>query len=612
MCGILGVAAVRGTTPSVNLEDVTRMRDTMTRRGPDSAGLWCEENVILAHRRLAVLDPTPAGQQPMATPDGRYHLVYDGQLYNDAELRAELLAAGAVPGGFRSGCDTETVLWAFATWGTAVFPRLRGMFALAIYDSHEHVLHLARDPLGMKPLYYHLGPRELTFASEPRAILAHPAIEALPDLAMASAYLSTLRSCLGSRTLFRGLQTLEPGERLRFEARTGRVRQSSFRRPVPVEADRHELARSAREVREGVEDSLARHLRADVPVAALLSGGLDSSILCDIATRRGTELETWCTGCRDGETREEDFDYARQAAAAIGTRHREVEIDEGRFLRDWSWMVGELGLPLSTPNEIAIQAVARALRRDGTVVALSGEGADELFAGYELTMQAAAVHAETPSDRRSGGRYQLDSSSWVALGLKHYLLHRDVLPAVEGDAFLIGHYDELFLRCEREAGPEATPLDAHLRFMRHGNLTGLLQRLDTACMLASVESRTPFADQEVAALADALPMTTKLGELEPVGAGGTAVASAVRGKLVLRRAWRNRLPAAVLDRPKASFPPVFQRWMTKLAWKLETSPFARVCYSAEARAEVARDPVRHWQLAWPMVNLALWGDRWWS
>jgi len=486
------------------------------------------------------------------------------------------------------------------------------MFAIAVYDSTEQVLHLARDPLGMKPLYFHRGARELTFASEPRAILAHPAIEALPDIVMVSAYLSTLHSCLGSRTLFQGIQTLEPGEQLCFDTRTGRVQVNSFRRPVPVDPGRHEPERCEREVRERLEDSLATHLRADVPVAAFLSGGLDSSILCDIASHRGVALDTWCAGGRDEESEEgeEDFEYARLAAAVIGARHREVEIDESRFLRDWSWMVDELGLPLSTPNEVAIHAMAGALRREGNVVAISGEGADELFAGYELAMQAAAAFCETPSDRRTGGRFQLEAASWVALGIKHHVLHREVLPAVEGDAFLIGEYDELFRRCEREAGPEASPLDAHLRFLRHGNLTALLRRLDSACMLASVEGRTPYADIAVAALADSLPMTAKLGELEPAGA--TAANRAVRGKLVLRRAWREHLPAAVIQRPKASFPLPFQRWVGKLAWKLETSPFARVFYSTAAREEVARDPVRHWQLAWPMLNLALWGDRWFS
>ena len=595
------------------------MRDTMERRGPDGAGLFVRENVAFGHRRLAVIDTSSAGRQPMTTPDGRFHLVYNGELYNDAELRAELLALGAVPGGFRSDCDTETVLFAFATWGPAAFEKLRGMFAIGVYDTREHVLHLARDPLGLKPLYYHIAPGgaglapegELTFASEPGAILRHPGIDPLPDFGMASAYLTTLRSVLGSRTLFHGVLAVRPGERIEYDATRGSLALEEFVQAAPVQTDVSYEEAEAR-VREAIEDSLHRHLRSDVPICSLLSGGLDSTILCRLVKDEDRHLQTWCAGGPVPDGEESDLGFARTVAADLGTDHHEVHVTRQDFTKNWAWMVEQNGLPLSTPNEVAIYSIARGLRDAGQVVAISGEGADELFGGYELALQSAADFVSTPQDRRSGGQFQLESAAWIAPSLKPHLLSRDAWNAAQGDTFLVGHYEESFRRAQQEVGPQGSALDAHLRFLRLGNLTGLVQRLDTASMLASVEGRTPFADWEVARLAEGLPMSAKFGAPASDASGGAAVATAVRGKRVLRDAWRTRIPQGVLHRAKHSFPLPFQEWIEDTGWRLETSPFAKVCFGQSAREEVMRDPSGRWQLAWPMLNLALWGDRWWG
>ena len=618
MCGILGVVARRGERPSAAEPDLVSMRDTMERRGPDGAGLLVRENLALAHRRLAILDTSRAGHQPMSTPDGRYHLVYNGELYNDAELRAELLELGAVPGGFRSRCDTETVLFAFAAWGPESFSRLRGMFALAIYDTWLHELHLARDPLGLKPLYYHLAPGEagkapageLTFASSTAALLRHPGIEARPDLPMASAYLTTLRTVLGHRTLFRGVHALQPGERAVHDAATGTLRIERFARTSEVGAPLDE-EEAVELVRASLEDSVSRHLRSDVPLCGLLSGGLDSSILCRIATDQGHRLQTWCSGGPRQAGQESDLEFARQVAGELGTDHHEVVVDRQRFITDWTWMVEQTGTPLSTPNEVAIHAISRGLRDGGQVVALSGEGADELFGGYEAALDAAAWFESRADDPRSGGRFHLEAMAWIAPDQKPQLLSADAWAGAEEDGFLGSHYEESFARARREAGPRAGELDAHLRFQRQENLTNLVQRLDSASMLASVEGRTPFADRVVANLAERLPMEAKY--VSPLTAGGgTATATRLRGKRVLRQAWRSRLPRAVVERTKHSFPLPFQDWIEDLGWRLETSPFAKLYFDDEARREVVRDPAANWQRAWPMLNLALWGDRWWG
>ncbi|MFT5284221.1 MAG: asparagine synthase (glutamine-hydrolyzing) [Planctomycetota bacterium] len=612
MCGILGIINTSNTQSSLTDSEVERMRDTLRRRGPDEAGLQRDRNWILAHRRLIVRDTSHAGDQPMSTPDGRYKLVYNGELYNDAELRQELLDLDAVAGGFQSRCDTETVLWAFATWGPEAFSKLRGMFAIAIYDQLENHLHLARDPLGIKPLYYHSTIGEFVFASEICAILEHPYITPEPNIAMASAYLSTLRSVLGSHTLFKDVFAVEPGERVLYNASNGSIYRRRFHAAQAVREDWIDFDEATEQAREVVEDSVNRHLTSDVPISALLSGGIDSSILSRIAQDQTNDLHTWCAGTPQAAAENEDFVFAREAAASIGTDHREVRIDQERFVRDWAWMVSELGMPLSTPNEVAIHAVCKDLNSHGRIVTISGEGADELFGGYDMSLQAAANFMRSDPNI-PGGTYQLAATAWISPSIKSQLLNPEAWNQVSNDSFLHEHFEGLFKRCQAEAGEHATELDAHLRFLRHNNLTGLLQRLDTSSMLASVEGRTPFADVRVLDFADSLPMNVKFQDEGEFGNGGgsTAVATA-RGKLVLRQAWSNRLPASIAARPKQSFPIPFQGWMDSLTPVLERSVFSRELFAKDLRAELSGNPAGFWQCAWPMLNLALWGERWWG
>lgn len=617
MCGILGVVAVRGSVPSVSDSEFERMRERLARRGPDGAGLVRWENTLLAHRRLAILDPSAAGQQPMGTPDGRFQLVYNGELYNDIELRGELLAGGGIPGGFVSDCDTETVLWAFATWGIDAFAKLRGMFALAVYDRVTHCLHLARDPLGIKPLYYHVGERELSFGSSADAILAHPGIQAQPNLPMLSAYMTSVRTVLGEHTLFEGIRALQPGEHLTFDALRGRLYNELFYGSKPVEADAWDAESASAAVRQTLEDSVRQHMRSDVPLCSLLSGGLDSSIIAHIAQGEASGLHTFCaggTGAR-AEEQSEDFEYAQRMAAQLGTEHHEVRVGRESFAEEWRWMVSELGTPLSTPNEVAIHAVARELRASGCPVALSGEGADELFAGYEPVMQAAQAFLADEADSRTGGRYQLDSTSWVPLNLKGHLLLPEVTARVEEDHLLRSYYEQVFQRCQAEVGEAAEAIEPYLRFLRHVNLTGLLGRLDSSTMLASVEGRTPFADVRVTDLADRMPLALKLCAAPVAVTAGAPEApgpAELRGKRMLRDAWREQLPGSIVERPKASFPMPFERWMVDQSAALRDSSFAASIFNPILLKEIAQNPAQYSQFAWPMINLALWGERWWG
>lgn len=654
MCGIVGVATTRPHPVSVDDATLRRMRDRLAHRGPDGAGLWRCENFALAHRRLAVVDLSEAAHQPMIASGGRHAISYNGELYNDLELRRELSAEGV---GFHSASDTETVLHALTRWGAGAIARLRGMFALAYVDVEAQRLVLARDPLGIKPLYYAVvrvgggedARDELVFASEIPAILAHPAVRARPDPITASAYLTTIRVTLGPRTLFAGVRTLLPGQTLEIDLSgehaavksfdswgDSRVGAGAARSAGAAAGGEWTLERASHAVRACVRDSVRRHLRSDVPVCELLSGGIDSSIIARIAAEIASErraaggasdqpasfhdtiadreghVMTYCAGAAsaDGQAGSDDFAYARLLAQAIESGHTEVLVDRAMFASQWGSMVRRTGVPLSTPNEIAINAVAARIRADGRVVALSGEGADELFAGYVAPMQGILEHTRGKSEsqwRREGGRHQLVSNAWMSPDVKREAITKEFRRLSEDDETLRATYDAEF---ERASLGVDDPGEAHLRFIRRINLTGLLLRLDSASMLEGIEGRTPIADIEVARLADELPMGMKFAILgDGPGAGSAGL---VRSKIALREAFACDLPREIVERPKASFPLPFQSWVVDRGSEIERSEWARGVFTPMLREMIRTDASKVWQLAWPSINLAMWARVWWE
>ena len=374
MCGIAGFIDP-ATAPTERASAVDRMCDAMLHRGPDDAGREDCGDATLGMRRLAIFDPAH-GHQPMRTPDGRFTLIFNGAIYNFAALRTELSARGW---SFRTECDTEVLLAAYAQWGSACLPRLRGMFAFAVWDATAQSLFIARDPFGIKPLYYrHTGPR-LLFASELNALLASGHAVAEIDPLSVSDYLAWL-AVPAPRTIYRGIFSLRPGEYATFRA--GRLEIASAwdfsRIPAPEKicATRDEFVH---ELRARLDNTIRAHVIADVPVGAFLSGGLDSAVVAGLMTRAsGTALRTFSIGF--GEAEFSEAAAAEETARHLGAVHHTRILTGAEVAGDIEKLLGALDQP--TGDGINTYYVSQTARAGGVTVALSGLGGDELFGGY--------------------------------------------------------------------------------------------------------------------------------------------------------------------------------------------------------------------------------------
>ncbi len=594
----------------------------MEHRGPDGAGLWPSRNVarphaLLGHRRLSIVELSEASAQPFVVRDSAGKvlgvLVYNGELYNTRELQSHL-GAHRDSDQTRIAGDTYTLAHVLAMEGCEAISKLRGMYAFAWLDYQRNQCVLARDPLGIKPLLFaleHAGSPatpHVLFASEMPALLElrSKVCPPEPDLAVVSAYLSTIRTTLGNRTLMQGVHTLLPGEVRTWDLHTMQERTITRAWQAPSRRAQLSLEEAAELVRASVSHSVHAHLQADVPLCSMLSGGLDSTIITQLALQHGQasksdgSFHTYCARSLQPASdpqHKQDADFASELAKHLRTHHHEASLDADGFLVRWAAMVHALGNPLSTPNETAIFEVLRLAREHGHRVALSGEGADELFGGYTLVLHAV--------ERAIGGRtlqaeehasIALESGAWVGQAIKSQVLSSAGWSAVQGDDALRTWSQQEF--ASLLALDEAScPLGTHLRWQRRVNLAGLLQRLDTSAMLASIEGRTPFADIRVAELAESLPMHTLVNTQE--------------GKIVLRRAFDAVVPRQIAARPKASFPLPFQKWMQPLASTITSSPLLRQLVREPVLAVAAQRSEEHWNLAWPLANLALWEQRWW-
>ena len=572
------------------------MREALAHRGPDGAGVWLAPGGFLGQRRLEVIAPGEPGHQPMSSRDGRWAIVYNGELYNDADLRIELARTGHEPA---CQSDTATVCQVLSAWGPKGLSRCRGMFAIAAYDTVDQRLVLARDPLGIKPLYYALtqpdgGGPELVVASEVTALFEHPHLSPRIDPMGLAAYLTTIRTATEGRTLFDGVRLILPGQIEEIDLRREQIDSKAWQLPLESEHDA--------DTRRCIEDSVVRHLRSDVPVCMLLSGGLDSTIIAGLTRNHRLRLPTFGAGDQSNDP-DSDLSHASRLAKDWDLPHHAIRMSQDRFLHGVRTLIERTGQPVSTPNETAIHALGCAIRAVGCKVALTGEGADELFGGYHAPLARAAAYVE-----HGGEDHAIDflvGHAWVPPPAMPKLLSRKLARIGDYSQWLVDAYRNAYAEELARPGPKLSPHDeamrGHMRLVRRINLTGLLQRVDSALSQSGVEGRTPFADRAVASLADALPMNRKFDAAAPASEGT---------KITLRESFTDIVPEHVMSRPKASFPLPFQDWLAPLFAEVDGDPLIEELFDREAWELVSRSPGQHWPLAWPMINATLWARRW--
>jgi asparagine synthase (glutamine-hydrolysing) len=534
------------------------MANAIAHRGPDDEGFFCEGPIGLGHRRLSIIDLSPAGHQPMVTPDGRLVLSYNGEVYNFNELRLELESLGH---RFRSRTDSEVVLHAFAEWGTEALNRFNGMFALALWDRERRELLLARDRYGIKPLYFAQRGATLLFGSEIKAMLAHPALTAELDEEALAEYLC-FQNCFTSRTLFRSVKVLPAGSWMRF--RLGDRRQPAPTHYWDFSFQDRDLDDDPRELTEELDrlfrQAVGRQLMADVPVGSYLSGGMDSGSITAVASQQLDRMCTFTVGfdLHSASGLEIAFDERTRAEAMsylCKTEHYEMVLKAGdmeRAMHDLTWHLEDPRVGQSYPNYYAAQLA----QKFGTVV-LSGTGGDELFGGYPWRYYRGAVNRDFD--------HYVDKYFGFWQRLLPDDLHQDALrpiwPAIEHVSLRQIFRDVFPVEDLSPSTPEEY-VNHSLYFEAKTFLHGLLVVEDKLSMAHSLETRVPFLDNDLVEFAQRLPVKHKLGNLDEVvrlnenepGNKTERFFKRTRdGKLLLREAMRRHIPDEITKLQKQGF-----------------------------------------------------------
>ena len=570
MCGIAGIV----TTDRLTTEDRVRavaMRDVITHRGPDDAGLFLDDRAALGHRRLSIVD-LAAGHQPLANETNDLWIAFNGEIYNHAAVRTELENAGH---RYRTRSDTETIVHAYEQWGDACVEHLRGMFAFAMWDAPRRRLLLARDRLGVKPLYWARAGNRLLFGSEIKAILASRLVRAEANEASLPELLGT-RYLSGTETLFKGIYRLLPGHTLVFDERGVSITQYwdvPTGRPNPDVAALSQTEAVGR-FRELLEEAVRIRLMSDVPLGMFLSGGLDSSAIAALmAGMIDRPLQTFSVAFKDRAYSE--LDYARQVSNAIKADAHEVVIDDNDFFGALPRLIWHEDEPIAHASSVPLYFVSELASRHVKVV-LTGEGSDELLAGYGkypralVNWRAGAAYAAVPDAVRGWvansvvprlpgkfARYArrsfmamprtpeamfFDNFASIGLARQAALL----APAVAAHANAERAYGASREYFDRPNG-RSTTLDRLLYTDLKTYLVELLMKQDQMSMAASIESRVPFLDHHLVEFAAGLPTRLKL--------------RGFRTKWILREAVRTLLPQEILTRQKMGFPVPFALWM---------------------------------------------------
>lgn len=599
MCGIAGLMRYPGDADERS-DLVRRMGAAMRHRGPDDSGWFVDDDVALAVQRLSVIDLT-TGHQPMSTPDG-VHIVFNGEIFNYRELRDELARRGET---FLTSSDTEVILRQYHSRGLEGFQALNGMFAVALWDTRSRQLHLVRDRMGVKPLYYYWDGRVFAFASEIKALVELPRIEHAVEPHAVWDYL-TFRYVPAARTVWRHVFKLPPAHHLTISACGGPPQVSRWW-DIPASdalAPQRSMAALIEEFGCLFRDAINRRMVADVPVGVLLSGGLDSSAVSAVAARsHGRKLKTFSVSFADSPATDERM-FARRVAEHLGSEHQEVVIGQREFVEFLPRFVYWTDEPLADLASIPLYYVTK-LARQTVTVALSGEGADEILAGYDFDRWLAArrLAQPDPADVRKDPvpphmTNYMDSAAKRLL----FRIPEDYPDSVD---VLRGH----LARCGARH-----PLDQMLfLYCQDWLVEDLLMKADKMSMANSLEVRTPFLDYRLVEWAAQAPVAAKVG---------TDRQGRPQTKFVLREFARDLLPDGIVTRPKQGFPVPVYEWLAGplkgLARDLIASSDSRLRTWFDAGelgellrtgvADEATAPDRH--RLWHLMILELWLRAW--
>ncbi len=640
MCGISGIFRFDESSPSTDINEglLVRMRDTLQHRGPDDAGLWIapDRRAGLGHRRLSIVDLTGAGRQPMSNEEGNLWISFNGEIYNHLELRRPLEERGH---RYRSATDTETILHLYEEEGEKTLDRLDGMFAIALYDDRRKELLLARDRIGIKPLYYALLPGRILFASEIKAILAHPAVTPAIDFEAFLDYL-TFISTPAPSTLFAGIRKLRPGTCLRIDTR-GEVRERTYWDAiVPGSLEGVHEDEIASEILRLLEASVKKRMMSDVPFGVYLSGGVDSSANVALMSRlMDRPVTTFCVGF-EGQPGYNELDEARAVARHFGCDHHEV-ILSARDLQDTvPDLIHHQDEPIADWVCVPLYHLARVTKRSGTTVVQVGEGSDEQFFGYpgylsvyhrERGFGASLRRLPLPLRRalhgsaaalakvldRGGDRLDLlrcaaseETSFWGgAIAFrgdeKRELLSESARRRCDGfDSYRIvaAFWDRISrAKPESDFGERMVYLELKQRLAEL-----LLMRVDKMTMAAGVEARVPFLDYRLVEYTMRIPTELKIK-------GGVP-------KYLLKKALKGILPEAVLHRRKQGFGAPVSEWFAGELYRFAEDAIlsSRIRELDLLDYDVVRRMLEEHRagkrerafLLWNLFNLSRWYDYW--
>jgi asparagine synthase (glutamine-hydrolysing) len=553
----------------VERERLAAMNDQIVHRGPDDGGLFVEGRVGLAMRRLSIID-VKTGHQPLANEDENIWIVFNGEIYNHQQLRADLEAAGH---RYRTKSDTETIVHLYEQYGRDCVNHLRGMFAFAIWDRPKRKLFIARDRLGIKPLYYRYFNGLFLFGSEIKTILAYPGVEPEFNQAGLAEYLA-FGYLTGEDTFYAGIKKLLPGHTLELDEAGNLSIQPYWDLSVASDVDNKPRSYYVKGYRELLEQCVDSHLMSDVPLGVFLSGGLDSSVIAALTAKSRQEpIQTFAVGY--GEEAFSELPFARQVAKHIGSEHHEVRLSRQEFFDYLPKLIWHEDEPIVWPSSISLYAVAK-LARERVTVVLTGEGSDETLAGYTRyawTVKNAGVdklyRSVTPAALRRGVRAIISGSGLPAnlrRKLEHTFLVRD---GASWPSFYFDNFYSAFSEQEQDEllspSAKARARDAYAGSMRHWEhssgdllhrllytdiktyLVELLMKQDQMSMAASIESRVPFLDHVLVEYTARIPAKYAIKGLS--------------GKHVLKEAVEDLLPHDIIYRKKMGFPTPWAYWL---------------------------------------------------